>query len=198
MLIVLVVTLIVQSRQNKKLLDHQSQQMTDQLEHQQDQFQRQLQASEELLRKQMRLEREALSSREIVRLSGKVRRAFLEIELIVSQGKKYDEFSDLRYRILSINKEIESHILSDVREEYQSVTLIYDQVCHRLSNLVNMTGGPLVGHREVLGTMLGGLIGLHQEWVDAYIDENIDERRRLHKMIQETLSQFQNTDARAS
>ena len=198
MLIVLVVTLIVQSRQNKELMDHQREQVTDQLKQQQDQFQKQLQASEELLRKQMRLEREAYSSREIVRLSGKARRAFLEIELIVSSGRNYEAFGNLRYRILSINREIESHVTPKVREEYRKISHVYDQVCSLLSSLVNKTGGPVQDHRDGLGTMLGGLIGLHQEWVDAYIDEKIEERRRLNKMIEETLRQFENRDTGAN
>lgn len=57
MLLVLVVTLTVQSKQNKKLMTHQSEQVTHQLNHQQEQFQKQLEANEDLLREQMRLER---------------------------------------------------------------------------------------------------------------------------------------------
>lgn len=198
MLVVLVVTVIVQSCQNKKLMDHQSEQMTDQLEHQQNQFERQLHASEELLREQMRLEREAFNSREIIRLSAKARRAFMDIELIVSRGKNYDDFGNLRYSLLSLNREIESHVAPSVRQEYRKKSHVYDQVCGLLSSLVNKTGGPLSEHRDGLGTMLGGLIELHQKWVDAYIDDKSDERSQLNKMIEETLLQFQNKDESAS
>lgn len=191
MLLVLVVTLVVQAKQNKKLMDHQRKQMTNQLSHQQSQFEKQLQANEDLLAEQISLEREAASGREILRLRTEVQRAFLEIEMIVTRGRDYEKFGELRYRILALNREIKSHVTPGVRSEYRKIADIYDRIIGILKDLVNYSGGPLTDRREELGTMLGGLIGLQEEWVDAYIDQNTEERSRLYNMIEQSLSSFE-------
>lgn len=191
MLLVLVVTLTVQSKQNKKLMTHQSEQVTHQLNHQQEQFQKQLEANEDLLREQMRLERLASSNREIILLSAKVRRNLLKIESIATNGKNYDQFEDARYELLSLNKQIESHITPGIRPEYKKLTHIYDRTCILLRGLINLRGGSLAGTPLNLGSALGALLGLHQEWVDAYIDGDSSERHRLHDLIEANLRSFE-------
>lgn len=150
MLVVLVITLIVQAKQNKKLMDHQRKQMTNQLSHQQSQFEKQLQANEDLLAEQISLEREAASGREILRLRTEVQRAFLEIEMIVTRGRDYEKFGELRYRILALNREIKSHVTPGVREEYRAIADMYDRIIGILKDLVNHSGGPLTDRREEL------------------------------------------------
>lgn len=181
MLVVLVITLFVQVCQNKELMEHQ-----------QEQFNRQLKANEELLARQLELEREAASSREILRLRTEVQRAFLSIELIVTTGEGYKDFPELRYRVLALNREIKSHLVPAVRDEYRNLADVYDKVIGQLGDLVNLSGGPITVEREKLGTMLGGLIALQEEWVEAYIDGNEKERSRLYSMIKSSQRSFEN------
>lgn len=194
MLVVLVVTLMVQSKQNKSLMDHQSEQVEGQLSHQQEQFEKQLQANEELLAKQSLLEREAASGREILRLRTEVQRAFLEIELIVSNGRDYEKFAELRYRILALNREIKSHVASDIREEYRMLADVYDRLIGVLKDRVNQSGGPLRQHRESLGEILGNMVGLQEGWVDAYLDHNAEERYRIFEIIKESSNAFEEAE----
>lgn len=191
MLLVLIFTIRAQASQNKKLMEHQQSQVEDQLAQQQTQFENQLAANEQLVARQMDLEREAAAHREILRLRTSVLRAFLKIQEIVMSGKGHDQLTSLQYDILSSNREIKSHLTTDVRDEYQDLSNMYDKVTLLLQAQVPQISEAPRPVRRRMNEELAKLMGTHEEWVEAYIDHDDQERGRIYELVQKSLASLE-------
>ncbi|WP_156174937.1 MULTISPECIES: hypothetical protein [unclassified Leucobacter] len=168
MVLVLIVTLRVQTRQHR-----------EQLEAQRKQFLEQRDANEALLRKQLDLERTDATHREILRLRFNVVIAILDLERIATTHLDRDKYAARRYEILALNRAIMSHLQASRRAEYSRIIDLHDRVAITLAQRVNAgipTGADYAAEH-------GKLAGLLEAWIDAYVAGNDEEGFAVNEKV---------------
>lgn len=179
MVVVLIVTLVVQTHQQKKQLEAQEDQFNAQALAQADQFREQIAANEALLLRQIELERDEAAKRQIVQTRSRIMLALLDLERIATTGQDRSKFAAKRYEVLALNREVKSYVKQELREDYKRLADLQDRVAGILVNRVN-AGIPT---DDDFANQYGSLLGQVEEWTDAYVADDSAGIEKVNQLV---------------